>query len=144
MSETVAFEIPGIFTAFWDADTKMMIGRWQSFRTPDVTQIVERHLVEGGRRGAKVCVVDVSQVTGSVLSPADATWVEKNSPILLGKHGYSAVINVVPASALTKMSAERWSRAALGAGVHTYTCGSMEDARTIARNEVSGQSTASR
>jgi hypothetical protein len=138
MSETVVFEEPGTFTCVWDAALKAIIGRWHTFRTPKVTEIVTRRIAEGGSRGARTCVVDGSAITG-VLSTEDGAWVEQNSPVLLAKAKISAIVNVVPPSALTKMGADRWANAALGNGVSAYTCASAADAAKIAREVLSGK-----
>jgi hypothetical protein len=138
MGEAQVFEIPGIFSCYWDADTKAIIGRWQSFRTDRVAEIVTRHIAEGGTRGARTCVIDVSQIKG-VLSPEDSAWVEKSSPALLSKAKIAAIVNIIPASALTKMGADRWAKAALGNGVNAYTCSSPADAAQIARDVLAGR-----
>jgi hypothetical protein len=138
MAETVVFDIPDVFTCYWDSDVKAIIGRWQSFRTTKVSEIVTRHIAEGGSRGAATCVVDVSQIK-AVLSPEDGAWVEKNSPVLLAKARYSAIVNIVPASALTKMGADRWAKAAMGNGLDTFTCTSLADAQKIARDVMSAR-----
>jgi hypothetical protein len=138
VAQDVVFEIPGTFTCRWDAPSRSIIGTWHSFRTAKVAEIVTRHLTEGGNRGAKTCVVDVSEIKG-VLAPEDATWVEKNGSVLAAKAGIAAIVNVVPASALTKMGADRWLKAVSSNGVGAYTCASIEDAQQIARNVLAGK-----
>ncbi|TIC78924.1 hypothetical protein [Nocardioides sp. GY 10127] len=133
MPETPVFDLPGICAVTYDAATRAAIIRWESFRTPDVQDVVRRHIREGQTRGARICVVDVSQIRG-VLDPADAAWVEQNTPGLLTAAGYDAIVNVLPSSAITKMGADRWGRAALGHGLTAYSCSSVAEVAGIARD----------
>ncbi len=135
---TPAFEIPGVFTCTYESTAKAVVGSWHTFQTDKVSDAVTRHAQAGRRFGARTCIVDVSGVRG-VPAPEDAAWIEKNGHPLVQQGGMVAVVNVVPGSAIVKMGADRWARAATQKGMQTFTTNSLEDALELARRIAAGE-----
>lgn len=138
MALTPAFEVDGVFSCGYDPAAKAIVGTWKTFLTDDVRGIVTRHAEAGRRFGAKTCIVDVSGLR-SVLAPADAAWVETKASALVHKAGMTTLVNVIPASAIVKMGADRWSRAATADGIAIYTTGSVADALALASKVAIGK-----
>lgn len=125
------FEVPGVFRCSWDGEARAVLGRWESFRTRRVREIVTRHVHEGGRRGAGCCVVDVTGALG-VPDPEDADWIDTAGAALLARARIATLVNVVPSRAPVRRGAERWASAARSHGVEVHSCATLAEALAIA------------
>jgi hypothetical protein len=97
-----------------------------------------RGIDECQRLGAKSWIVDMTGEPG-VPSQDDQAWIESFNADNALRKGVKAVINVHGASALAKMGARRWSKAAIDKGLPTYDTNSVEEALELAAWIASGK-----
>ena len=133
------FTIEGTASVYHHAPQKALVSVWESFSTADFRTALMRGIDECQRLGAKSWIVDMTRDPG-VPSQDDQVWIETFNAQNAVSKGVKAVINIHGASALAKLGARRWSKAANDKGLATYDCSSVEEALEIAAQVASGKS----
>lgn len=125
------FEIEKTATLLYHAAEKALVILWESLRTPQFREIVERGFRECGRLGVHSWIVDLTRDPG-VPTQLDLQWTEENAPVLARRAGVCAILNVHGTVPVAKLGGKRWAKSAVSAGLETYECFSRNDALVLA------------
>lgn len=128
---TVLYDAPGICSASLDAVRGVIHAVWHKFPgnghfRPSLD--AQSHAVAAGK--ARYVIVDVSKASG-VPTQEDQEYLVKQTFPAYKRGGLKAIVTIVPASALTKMGAQRWQDSGAQFGFRMFEAGSVADAEAL-------------
>jgi len=130
------FDVQNVVETGWDPATGIVLVRWITFTGHDHLRPCLQAQMQVVGQGARVLIVDAADAAG-VPSDEDQDWFGQVVFPFYRQHGLSALINVQPRSALTRLGTRRWSRTASGFGFDIIDCSSLDHAYELAHDYLS-------
>jgi len=124
---------PGIVRAVYAPSSRTIWAAWEKLGGHDyIRPCCQAQLDCAKSDKAQVIIVDTSVATGTV-SQEDQQWFGAFLFPEMQKAGIKAIITVLPASALTRMSTQRWKKTGEQSGMDFVEANNLEEAHAAAR-----------
>jgi hypothetical protein len=132
MSEPI-YTADGIVETRWEpAASTMEVTWWKLSGHEHLRPCVDAQAALVRTRDVQAVIVDVAHAEG-VLSDADQAYLAEVLFPEYGRRGTKGVVTVLPASALTRISAAQWSDSGEDQGLRMMSVGSWAEARAAIR-----------
>ena len=134
MSSRRIYDAPGVVEALFDAEKQLVFVRWHAFPGDGhFRPCLEAQVALVRDRQVRFIVVDVSTATGAPHGADQEYLVQEVFPVYRDC-GVEAVVTIVPASAITRMGANRWQRSGAQFGFGMYEAQSLTDAQSLVKS----------
>ena len=140
MAGSKVAEIPGMMVSHYHADKNVEIDTWTTFvgvTVEDFKKAFAVILPEAKRNGVRNWIVDSSGARGTLSQDVQAYLRDEPAPAL-GRQGVRFFITIPPASALTKLSVQRYSAVVGPSGMELVQANSLEDALSYVKLKAVG------
>lgn len=132
----ILYNKEGIVKNEFDEKTKTILVTWEKLSGhPYLKECVSMHVDLVKNKGAKALIIDVRKAVG-VPSQEEQEWFGSFVFPEYDKHGLRLIVTILPASALTEMSAKKWNQTASSFRFKTFETNSVEDAKLLIKTEL--------
>ncbi len=127
------YEAPGVTLATYDRSTRTITVSWKALNDSKSLRECCDAQLKAVKQGARYLIIDVADAKG-VVRQEDQAWFGNTLFPAFDRAGLAKMVNVLPKSALTKLSSGTWSKTASPFNFEIFEASSIDEAVRATRS----------